>query len=46
MVLRRSGANIEIGPAFRSRIDTTIPAVRGAVMQLGRAGIAVVAFGR
>ena len=46
MVLRRSGANFDIGPALRSRIDTIIRAVRGAVMQLGRAGAGIVAFGR
>ena len=46
MVLRLSGANFDIGPALRSRIDTIIRAVRGAVMQLGRARVAIVAFGR
>ena len=46
MVLRRSGANFDIGPALRFRIDTIIRAVRGAVMQLGRARAGIVAFGR
>jgi hypothetical protein len=46
MVLRLSGANFDIGPALRSRIDPIIRAVRGAVMQLRRDRAGIVAFGR
>ena len=46
MVLRLSGANFDIGPALRSRIDAITRAVRGAVMQFRRARVGIVAFGR
>ncbi len=45
MVLRLSGANLDLGPALRSRIDPIIRTDRGAVMQLARARVRIVAFG-
>ena len=46
MVLRLSGANFDIGPALRSRIESIIRAVRSAVMQLCRARVGIAAFRR